>query len=432
MSHVDRHFDRLDPLAEHPSPLLFEKGRNLCFAMVVLGAIGVIFGALVGGKQFYFSWLTGWAYCWSMMLGILFFVMLHYLVDAGWDTVIRRPAEQILSAMPVIVLGVIPVIVGMVTGKLYHWTDPHAEHLHGFKAVFLSLPVAMTTVVISSIVFLWLAYVLRRNSIRQDVDGASRWTFSSRKWSAGGILLYALSVTAVALLLLMSLDYHWFSTMFGVYIWTSGVVGGLAIMCLVTLKLRRKILRQYIGSDTVHDIGKLTFAFCCFWAYITFCQYFLIWYGNIPEETLWFMNRWTGAEHPAQWWPIAVLFVLGMFLLPFLILMSATMKRNGKVLGIMAAVILVAHFLEMYWVVQPENRIVVTAAAGEVDRLTNPTPPLEWIWIDLSVVLLLGGLCGVIFIGNLRKVALFPIMDPRLVEALSAEHVEEIEHADTE
>ena len=112
----------------------------------------------------------------------------------------------------------------------------------------------------------------------------------------------------------MSLDYHWFSTMFGVYIWSSGVVGGLALMSLVVLSCGQGVLRQYIGSDTVHDIGKLTFAFNCFWAYIAFSQYFLIWYGNIPEETIWFLHRWTGAEQPAMWWPIALLFPAGMFL----------------------------------------------------------------------------------------------------------------------
>ena len=264
--------------------------------------------------------------------------------------------------------------------------------------------------------------MLRRNSIRQDVDGAGHWTVSSRKWSAAGILLYALSLTAGSLVLLMSLDYRWFSTMFGVYIWSGGVVGGLALMSLLVLAAAEERAAAVIGSDTLHDIGKLTFAFNCFWAYIAFSQYFLIWYGNIPEETVWFLNRWNGTEGPATWWILGLIFPVGMFVLPFLLLMSATMKRNARMLGTMCAIMLLCHFLEIYWIVQPE-------AGAHGARALHP--PLEWLWIDLSVVLLLGGLCGVMFISNFRKAAL-PVMDPRLVEALSAEHVEEIEHADAE
>ena len=131
----------------------------------------------MGGQQFYFSYLTGWAFCWCTMMGVLFFVMLHYLVDAGWDTVIRRPAEQILSAMPVLVLGLIPIVIGMLTGKLYGWAHPEAEHpLLGFKATFLSSRVCPDHAGDQRGVWLWLAYVFRRNSIRQDVDGSSRWT----------------------------------------------------------------------------------------------------------------------------------------------------------------------------------------------------------------------------------------------------------------
>ncbi len=424
MTQRDRHFDHLDALAEHPSPLLYEKGRTICLALVILGAIGVIFGALMAGRQFYFSWLTGWAFCWCLMMGVLFFVLLHYLTGAGWDTVIRRPAEQLLSAMPVIVLGLIPIVIGMVNGQLYEWVHPDPAHpLLGFRAIFLSVKFALCSLAVCAVVWLWLAYVLRRNSIRQDADGDARWTISSRRWASGGILLYGLSLTAASLHLLMSLDSHWFSTIFGVVIWSSGLVGGLSLMSLLTLKLRQSVLRQYIGSDTVHDIAKLTFAFSCFWAYVAFSQYFLIWYGNIPEETIWFLHRWTGTDQPAVWWPLGLLFPTGMFVVPFLLLMSAAMKRNARMLASMCILMIVSHFIQIYWIVQPES--------GTPEARTL-APQLSWIWIDLSVVLLLGGLCGMVFITNFRKVPMFPIMDPHLVEALSAEHVEEIEQADVE
>jgi hypothetical protein len=414
-----RHFEHLDPNAVHPSPLLFEKGVNLCLALVIVGGLGSLLGWVMNPGQFYFSYLASWAYCWTILMGVLFFVMLHYLVDAGWDTVIRRPAEQLLSVMPIMVLGLIPIVIGMASGKLYPWVHPSAP-LGGFKGWFLSLPVTLVFLGIDAAIWLILAHVLRRNSLAQDADGAAKWTTSSRRWSAGGIVLYALSATTCSFHLLMSLDYHWYSTMFGVYVWTGSVVAGLAAVSLLAIALRRGPLKEYIGSDTFHTIGELTFAFVCFWGYIAFSQYFLIWYGNLPEETIWFLRRWTGetAAQGAWWWPVACLIGLGQFVLPFVVLMGAPAKRNRKVLGTMCAIMLLTHWLNTYWIVQPEKAALY--------------PPLQWIWIDLSVVVLLGGVSGMLFISRLRRAALFPMMDPRLVDAFSGEHVEEIEQADVE
>lgn len=420
MEHTDRHFANLDPSATSPSPFLFERARTACMAMAFLGAVGVIIGWPMNPAQFYHSYLTSWSFCWTTMMGVLFFVMIHHMVDAGWSTVIRRPAEQVLSAMPVLLLLSLPIIVGMFTGQLQHWihlpqgADPILDH----KRWFLNVPFLVIRLCIYAVAFLWLAYVLRRNSIHQDFDGASAWTISSRRWSTGGMVLYALTLSFCAFDLLMALDHHWFSTVFGVYTWIGGVVGGLCLITLICLPLREGPLRQYIGSDHVHDLGKLVFAFSVFWAYIAFSQYFLVWYANIPEETIYFLRRWTGETEAggAIWWIVSVLVAVGRFVLPFFILMSAHTKRNPKILTIMCVVLLAAHWLDQYWMVQPE--------------ISTLRPPVEYIWMDISALLLIAGACGMVLIRSLRRASLVPIMDPRLVEALSAEHVEEIEHAD--
>lgn len=419
MAQEHRHFEHLDPNAVNPSPMLFEQGFTHCLAAVILGGIGVVLGWGMNPAQFYVSYLSSWAFAWSIAVGVLFLVMLHYIVDAGWDTVVRRPAEQLLSTMPLILLGLLPILIGMNFASLYPWV--HATPpLEGFKGVFLSRPVVLAFLAGDAAIWLGLAWLFRRNSIRQDTDGAAHWTISSRRWSAAGMVLNGLAVAACSLHLIMSLDYHWASTVFSVYIWAGGVLGALALLTLIALALRRGPLREYLSSDTIHDLGKLTFAFSCFWGYIAFSQYFLIWYGNLPEETAWFLRRWTGATESggAWWWTFAVLLMLGEFIIPFVVLMSANMKRNRRVLGSVCAIILLGHWADLYWLIQPER--------------SPMAPPLAWLWIDLSIVLLLGGLGGLLFIRSLRRAALFPLMDPRLVEALSQEHVEEIEQADVE
>jgi hypothetical protein len=422
MTNHDRHFEHLDPAALNPPATLFESGRTLCFSLVIIGAILCALGWMMNPHQFYFSYLASWSFCWTTLMGVLFFVMLHYLVDAGWSTVVRRPAEQLLAATPVIVLALIPILIGAFSGSLLRWVtvDPASDHLLKAKLWWLNKPFLAIRLAVYVIAWMAMAGRLRRNSIHQDHDGAARWTISSRRWSAGGIFLYAFTLSACAYDLLMALDYHWFSTVFAVYVWSGGVVAGLCVIALVVLLLRTGPLRQYVGSDQVHDLGKLIFAFSSFWGYIAFSQYFLIWYGNIPEETTWMLRRWYGttANQPAWWFIFSVLVGVIRFVIPFFFMMSAHPKRNPRLLATMCCILLLGHWIDQYWIVQPENASVI--------------PPLRWIWIDLAALMLIVGLCGIIFIRVLRKASLVPTGDPRLVEALSSEHVEEIEQADVE
>ena len=234
------------------------------------------------------------------------------------------------------------------------------------------------------------------------------------------MVLYALTFTFASFDWIMTLQWQWFSTIFGVYVWSGAVCAGLAAISLLTLALARGPLKQYVGSDTIHDLGKLLFAFCVFWAYIAFSQYFLVWYANIPEETIWFLQRWTGITetNDSNWWITSTLLPMGRFVLPFFVLMSAHAKRHPRTLATISVLTLLSAWLDVYWMVMPAH-----SPAG---------PPLAWLWIDLSAMALIVGLCGAVSLRALRSSPLYPMMDPRLVEALSAQHVEEIAGAEVE
>jgi hypothetical protein len=456
MSQPDRHFDNLDSRAENPPATLLGRASRICLALIIVGGIGSLFGWLINPVQFHFSYLVAWTWGWAVLMGLLFFVMLHHLVDAGWSTVVRRPAEAFLAAMPILTLLFIPVLIGVLAGTTHSWVpgyaahapvateahvelrqptadaapaeakdkaaalDDHAAHLLHNKQPYLNVPFFLARQLLYFTVWLFLAWKLRRNSLLQDAAGASRYTLSSRRVSAVGILFYGLTVTFAAFDWLMSLDWHWFSTIYGVYTWAGAVLAGLAALTLATLALSGPTgpLRQYVGSDTRHDLGKLLFAFSVFWAYIAFSQWFLVWYGNIPEETMWYLKRWTGAGGAmhSKWWVVSLLLPIGRFLLPFFIMMSAHMKRHPRVLAPMSILALAFAWVDLYWLAMPSHEL--------------SAPPLRWLWIDLSSLALIIGCCGVMALKALRQAPLYPIMDPRLVEALSAEHVEEIGAAD--
>ncbi len=454
MTQSDRHFDHLDPQAANPPHGLFGAARHLCYALILLGAVGCIMGWFMNPAQFHFSYLVAWIFVWAILMGVLFFVMLHYIVDAGWSVVVRRPAEQLLACLPVLALLFIPVLIGVLSGQTHDWvrhganiahadpTVPAANHaasaasavsaaealalehqsaeLLAKKQPFLNIPFFIVRQVIYFTVWLFLAWKLRRNSLLQDAAGQAQLTFSSRRWSCIGIVLYALTFTFASFDWIMTLQWQWFSTIFGVYTWAGAVCSGLAVICLLSLALVRGPLRQYIGSDTIHTLGALLFAFCIFWGYIAFSQYFLIWYGNIPEETIWFLKRWTGITQPGEskWWIASCLLPIGRFVLPFFVLMSAHAKRHPRTLATICVITLLSAWVDVYWMVMPAH-----SPAG---------PPLAWLWIDLSALALIVGLCGTVSLRALRGSPLYPIMDPRLVEALSAEHVEEIAGADVD
>jgi hypothetical protein len=208
------------------------------------------------------------------------------------------------------------------------------------------------------------------------------------------MILFALTITFAAFDWLMSLDAHWYSTIFGVYVFAGAVVGLLAFITIVAVNFHRNdILKDEITFEHYHDLGKLLFAFIVFWGYMAFSQYFLIWYSNIPEETLWFLHRWEGS-----WKVVTLLIVFGHFVVPFFILFPRFTKRNKFVLFMMAFWILMMHWVDLYWIAMPSLH----------------HHGVHISWMDFTTMIGIGGIFIWLMWRKLSANPLLPVNDPRL------------------
>ncbi|CAN5540609.1 hypothetical protein BH10PLA1_BH10PLA1_21200 [soil metagenome] len=385
---------------DRPIPHL--RRSKLLMGLTALGLLGAGVGWWYDPHSFYFSYLVAWFFALTIVLGMMFFVLLQHVTDAGWSVVVRRPAEQFLSAIPLMAVLAIPLVIAAFHSELFKWTATPTPHEAVEKAAYLNLPFLMVRLVFYFAVFFTIARIMRGKSLAQDVSGDPQLSWSMRRLSAPGFVIYALSFTFLCFDWIMSLQYEWFSTIFGVYVWSGSAVAALGMLSIFVVKMSRRSLRGKVDETTIHDLGKLLFAFAVFWAYIAFSQFFLIWYANIPEETSFFLVRWVG-----PWKILSVLLLFIRFVLPFVILMSALTKRRPRILVGMSVVLLLGHYLDLYWLIMP-NR--------SADGLGKT------MWIDAACLLGVGGLMLLKVIRAINGSSPFPLKDPRLHESLSHGH----------
>jgi len=373
----------------------------------MLGSIGVATSFTLRGAnpgQFYHSWLVAFLFFLSITLGAIFFVMAHFATKAAWGIVVRRLAENLAATAPLYLVLFVPVLLGL--PELYHWADPeHVAHdavLQG-KAGWLNKGFFELRSVIYLLLWSLLAWMFLTLSRRQDGSGRQDLSRRMIALAGPGLIVFALTVTFAAFDWIMSLDPHWYSTIYGVYYFAGSLVGAFAVLILISAALTRSgILQQVITVEHFHDLGKLLYAFTVFWAYIGFSQFFLIWYANLPEETTWFLRRMDGG-----WKSFTVTLAVGHFALPFLFLMSQHIKRRRWTLVASAAWMLWMHLLDVYWLVMP----------GFLPEGPNLHP------LDLTTLIGVGGLVLAAFGLLLRRHALVPSRDPRLLESLGFENV---------
>ena len=357
-----------------------------------------------GWRRFFFAYLLSFSYLLTLALGALFFVILQHLTRAGWSVVVRRWAEGIAATLPFLGVLAIP-IVAFGLHHLYHWTHADAvaaDHLLQAKQPYLNVPFFVLRLVVYFAVWTLLARFFRARSLAQDENGDAALTQQMERRSAPAMLVFALTATFAAFDLLMSLDPHWYSTMFGVYVFAGSVVSFIALLSVVVFAGQRAgLLRHAITVEHYHDLGKLLFAFTVFWAYIAFSQYMLMWYANLPEETAWLLRRQSNG-----WGWIGLTLLFGQFLLPFVALLSRAPKRRPRAVAAVAAWVLVMHWFDLYWVVIPE---------------VTPLRAVPHL-LDLTTLLGLGGIVVALAVHRMKRHPVVPERDPRLAESLMFEN----------
>ncbi|HOL95263.1 MAG TPA: quinol:cytochrome C oxidoreductase [bacterium] len=356
-----------------------------------------------GRSRFFHSYLTSYAFYVSLSLGALFFVALHHISRAGWSVVVRRLAELMGANTLLLAVLFLPILAGL--EPLYPWSQTgaaHADPLLAWKSPYLNVVFFLARSLFYFAVWTGLSYYLLSRSLEQDTSGHVELTLRLERISAPALLLLGMTVTFAAFDWLMSLDAHWYSTIFGVYYFSGGMLGFFAFLTLVVYALQRAgRLTRAITVEHYHDLGKWLLAFTLFWAYIAFSQYMLMWYANLPEETGWFLRRQSGG-----WGWVGLILIFGHFIIPFFGLLSRYPKRRKPLLAFWAGWILVMHWIDLYWLVMPE--------------FSPDSVPLNGV--DFGCLAGLGGL----YLANLARLArgrsLVPVKDPRLGESLTFEN----------
>ena len=386
-----------------PEGEYFESGRFAGLS-ILLGVIAFVSlalcgaGAVIDPTQFSFSWLFAFAFFFTLCAGCFFWTIVHYAVDAEWTVVVRRQLENIAVLLGVMAVFFLPIL--FLRHHLYEWMNiaPGKEPALDSKRAYLNWDFFLLRAVVFLGFFIIASQLLRGLSVKQDKDGNPRFTIWLRKVSFISLPLFALCLTFGAFDWLMSLNYRWFSTMFGVYIFAGTAGSSMSLLVLVITALRKAgYLKDVVTVEHYHIMGKWMFAFCVFWAYIGFGQYMLIWYANMPEETQYFLVRNT-----ESWWPLSMLLVIGRFFGPFAILLLQSIKKHPHQLCYVAGWILLMQMLDMYLVVLP-------ALHGTGVHVS--------IW-DFVAIIAMGATLGFVYLRVVGKSSLFPMRDPRLVESL--------------
>lgn len=358
------------------------------------------------------SWKTRvWAnmllnsyYFWLFAVGAIFFIAVNYVANAGWAVMLKRIMEAQSAYLGI---GSILLFLVLFFGRheLYHWVQyfdgagPQNDAILNSKHWLLNNSSIFFFIPFVLLVWYGIRFKLRRNSIAEDTTEGLSMFRNSTRWSAGFIFFFAFTFSALSWLIIMSIDAHWYSTMFSVYNFAISFVTALSVMMLILQYLKSKGYMEMVSDEVVHDLGKFMFAFCIFWTYIFLSQWLLIWYTNLPEETVYFNARLT--DH---FKPLFFLNIFMSFLAPFFVLMMRNAKRTPIVLLVAALVIVVGHWVDMYLLIMP-------GTVGEKADIGM---------LEIGSTMAFAGLFIYVVLHSLSKANLYPVNHPYVLE--SANH----------
>lgn len=393
-------------------------GRLQMFGLIAAVVGLALLGAgwfIAGPETFVHSYIFAFYFTMAFPLGCLGLLMVQHLTGGAWGVTVRRMLESGAMAMPIFFLLSLPVVMAAyntfgLEHYVYHWADPSVvtpgaenfDPIIAHKVPWMSPPWFAGRMLIYFLVWSGLAITLRRWSIQQD-NGADPEATSGRMRSLSGfgLALFVITVTFFAFDVGMSLDAHWYSTMYGAHYMENGALVTMAFLLLALTQIRRTaIFQEHVPTKPIHDLGKLLFAFTILWTYLSFGQYVIIWSGDVAEFTPWYIKREEGG-----WIWVVLALMVGSFFLPFFALLGRKQKRNLNYLTGVAAFVLFMRFIDMMWIILPEFH---ETALGAFTTFTNYAAPLGTVGIFLAI-----------WAFNMQRASLLPLNAPQM-DALAA------------
>ena len=369
-----------------------------CLAVGGAGIIVCLAGAVFDAPQFFRSYLVAYLVAIGLPLGCLGLLMLHHLVGGRWGFVIQRLLEAGVRTLPLLALLFLPLAAG--AHELYLWARPQvvaADPLLRQKSLYLNLPFFYGRAVVYFAVWLALGQLLSRWSVEQDRSGDAGLVGRLQNLSGPGLVLYMLTVTFAMIDWVMSLEPHWYSTVYGMAFVISDALAALALVIGIAAALAQDgPLARVAGADQFHDLGNLLLAFVMLWAYLGFSQFMIMWMENLHEEIPWYLHRSAGG------WQVAALLIVALqFALPFVLLLSRAAKRRPRFLAGIAIGLLIMRWVDLFWLVTPAFY-----------------PQKFYVhWLDLAALVAVGGVWTGIFLHYLNAHSLVPLRDPRFAPA---------------
>ena len=369
---------------------------------LIVGTAGAVLSAIgyfVNPAQFFQSYLMGYMFVLGLTLGSLALGMVHQLSGGAWGVVIRRPIGAATRVLPILTVLFLPIVLGM--AHLYEWTHADVvanDAVLSAKRLYLNVPFFLIRAAIYFAAWNAVSYTLNKWALEQDRTGDPAYARRMQMLSGGGLVVYGLCVTFASFDWMMSLEPHWFSTIYGVLTMGGQGLSALAFLIAVLVWLaRRPPLHGIVMPTHFHDLANLMLAFVMLWAYFSFSQYLIIWSGNLPEEIAWYLHRLQSG-----WRVIAVALVIFHFAIPFVLLLSRAVKREPATLVKVAIAILLIRLVDLFWLIAPEFH----------------REGLSVSWLDFVLPATLFSIWMGCFLWQLRRRAILPVYDPQFEEAL--------------
>jgi len=395
------------------------KSRNRMIAgtMIIIGIIAIAAQFATHHEQTWANLLMNNFMFLAFGLGATFFLALQYVAEVGWSTVIKRPLEALGQVIPV--AGVIMILIIFFGGNhLYHWmdagiTDPKAanyDKIIAGKSAYLNAPFFWVRVVLYFVIWTYGAKKLRASSLLMDQGDSTAVWKKTRRFACGFLVLFAVTESTMSWDFIMSIEPHWYSTLFGWYTFAGLFITSLVGLAFTVTYLKSKGYLQEVTEHHLHDMGKFIFAFSIFWTYLWFCQFMLIWYANLPEEVTYFMLR---QDHYRGLW-LGSFFI--NFLCPFIILMSRDAKRKARLVMGMCILLFIGHWFDTFIMVVPGAMVTASHHASEAAGHEMLYGKITWMEIGTTIGFV--GLLIYLVQHYLSKAPLVIKNDPLMEESL--------------